>query len=100
MMYQMYQAQADAAEQIRLWARATSALLHNPFAEAFAPFGMGYVAAGYEMLARAGFSHERTPFGISSVKIGNDAVPVTEEVADSTPFATLLHFKKASAIQL
>jgi poly(3-hydroxybutyrate) depolymerase len=99
-MYQMYQAQADAAEQIRLWARATSALLHNPFAEAFAPFGMGYVAAGYEMLARAGFSHERTPFGISSVKIGNDEVPVTEEIAAATPFATLLHFKKASPVPL
>jgi poly(3-hydroxybutyrate) depolymerase len=99
-MYQMYQAQADAAEQIRLWARATSALLHNPFAEAFAPFGMGYVAAGYEMLARAGFSHERTAFGIGSVKIGNDEVPVTEEIAAATPFATLLHFKKASVVAL
>ena len=94
MMYQMYQAQADAADQLRLWASAMSALLHNPFAEAFAPFGMGYVTAGYEMLARAGFSHERKAFGIDSVTIGEAEVPVLEEVADETPFATLLHFKK------
>lgn len=94
-MYQMYQAQADAAEQLRRWAGVMAALLHNPFADALAPYGMGFVTAGYDMLARSGFSHERKPFGIENVRIGNDDVAVTEEAADRTPFATLLHFKKA-----
>lgn len=94
-MYQMYQAQADAAEQLRRWAGVMAALLHNPFADALAPYGMGFVTAGYDMLARSGFSHERKPFGIESVRIGNEDVAVTEEAADRTPFATLLHFKKA-----
>ena len=94
MMYQMYQAQADVMAQVRTWAGATSALLHNPFVDAFAPFGMGHVVAGYDMLARAGFTHTRPAFEIDSVRIGDDDVPVREEIADATPFATLLHFKK------
>jgi polyhydroxyalkanoate depolymerase len=90
----MYQAQADVMAQVRTWASATSALLHNPVVDAFAPFGMGHVVAGYDMLARAGFTHTRPAFEIDSVRIGDDDVPVREEIADATPFATLLHFKK------
>ncbi|HEV8020623.1 MAG TPA: polyhydroxyalkanoate depolymerase [Candidatus Lustribacter sp.] len=90
----MYQAQADATEQMRRWAGAMSAALRNPFTETFAPFGLGYVTAGYEMLAHAGFSHERKPFGIDAVRIAETDVPVREEVVVRTPFATLLHFKK------
>jgi polyhydroxyalkanoate depolymerase len=100
MMYQMYQAQADATEQLRLWASAMSALLHNPFTEAFAPYGMGFVTAGYDMLARTGFSHERKPFGIDTIRIGEADVPVVEEQADRTPFATLLHFRKDAELEL
>ena len=93
-MYQMYQAQADASAQLRSWAGTMSTLLRNPFATMFAPYGMGYVAAGYEMLARVGMSHERSPFGIDSIQIGDATVDVHEEIADRTPFATLVHFKK------
>jgi poly(3-hydroxybutyrate) depolymerase len=99
-MYQMYQAQADAATQLRLWANTASAMLRNPFAEALAPYGLRYVTAGYEMLGRAGFSHTRPPFGIDSVRIDDVDVPVREEVADATPFATLLHFAKDTALPL
>jgi poly(3-hydroxybutyrate) depolymerase len=41
-------------------------------------------------------SHARLPFGIDSVQAGNQLVPVMEEAVYSTPFATLLHFKKAT----
>jgi poly(3-hydroxybutyrate) depolymerase len=94
MMYQMYQAQADLAAQVRGWASVTSLLLRNPYVDAFAPYGMRYITASYDMLARAGFTHERPAFGIDTVRIGEHDVPVTEEIADVTPFASLLHFKK------
>jgi polyhydroxyalkanoate depolymerase len=45
-------------------------------------------------MARAGLTHARPPYGINSVVVGNREVAVTEEVADATPFGTLLHFKK------
>ena len=56
--------------------------------------GLRNLTAAYELIARAGLTHERPPFGIDSVMVGNREVAVTEEAADVTPFGTLLHFKK------
>jgi poly(3-hydroxybutyrate) depolymerase len=52
------------------------------------------LTAAYELISRAGLTHTRPPFGISSVTVGNREVEVTEEAAATTPFGTLLHFKK------
>jgi polyhydroxyalkanoate depolymerase len=41
-----------------------------------------------------GLTHTRPPFGIGSITVGNRQVEVHEEAAATTPFATLLHFKK------
>ena len=99
-MYQMYQAQADFAALVRGWATTAGALLRFPFPDALLPFGIRGVAAGFEMLSRAGMTHTRPAFGIDAVRIGDVDVPVQEEVADATPFATLLHFKKDVATEL
>ena len=56
--------------------------------------GVRNLSAAYELIARAGLTHERPPFGIDRVTVGNREVAVTEEPAQVTPFATLLHFKK------
>ena len=53
------------------------------------------MAAAFEMVSRAGLSHSRPPYGIETVRIGDEDVPVTEEAAFVTPFGTMLHFKKA-----
>ncbi len=99
-MYQMYEAQADFAAQMRFWANAASSVLRAPFNALLAPYGMRQLAAGYDMLARAGFQHTRPAFGIDSTPIGDAVVPVEEVVADATPFATLLHFKKDAGREL
>ena len=52
------------------------------------------LTAAYELIARAGLTHSRPPFGITSVTVGNREVEVREEAAYATPFGTLLHFKK------
>jgi polyhydroxyalkanoate depolymerase len=52
------------------------------------------LTAAYELIARAGLTHERPPFGIRSVTVGNREIAVGENAVDVTPFATLLHFKK------
>jgi polyhydroxyalkanoate depolymerase len=52
------------------------------------------LTAAYELIARAGLTHVRPPFGIDQVKVGYRDVQVTEELAQVTPFGTLLHFKK------
>ena len=99
-MYQMYQAQADLTAQMRGWASIASTMLHTPLGDALAPYGMGRVTAGFDMLARAGITHTRPSFGIDSVVVGETDVHVIEEIADATPFASLLHFKKDIATEL
>jgi polyhydroxyalkanoate depolymerase len=52
------------------------------------------LAAAYELLARSRLTHHRPAFGIASVRIGNETLPVHEEAAKTTPFGTLLRFAK------
>ena len=56
-------------------------------------------SAAYEMIDRAGLTHARPPYAIKNVLVGNELVPVTEEAALVTPFATLLRFKKDISVQ-
>src|SRR6202167_3427174 len=92
MLYLAYQLQTDIMEPIRSWAgKAVNSggvpLLSNHPA-------MRNLTAVYELIARAGLTHTRPPFGIGSVIVGNREVEVREEAALTTPFGTLLHFKK------
>ena len=52
------------------------------------------LGAASASLADAGMTHARPDYEISSVRVGNDDVAVTEEIALDTPFASLLHFRK------
>jgi poly(3-hydroxybutyrate) depolymerase len=54
----------------------------------------GLLAGALETFANLTVTHARLPFGIKTVPIGNRPVAVTEEAAATTPFATLLHFRK------
>lgn len=94
MLYLAYQTQADLLAPLRVMANLvtpairyfTDGLFHNTPASR--------VAATLEMLSRAGLSHGRPPYGISTVRVGSRDVAVTEEPALVTPFGTLLRFKK------
>jgi polyhydroxyalkanoate depolymerase len=92
MHYLAYEAHSRMMKPIRFWARAVL--------PAFVPSGLGRsvpmhnLGAAYELIARAGLSHERPVFGIASVKVGNREVAVREERVHVTPFGTLLRFAK------
>jgi polyhydroxyalkanoate depolymerase len=91
MLYQAYQAHSDIMVPVRAlagmamaasgWRPVDNTVLRN-------------LTAAYELIARSGLSHQRPPFGIDHVMVGNREVEVTEEATLTTPFATLLHFKK------
>ena len=49
------------------------------------------------LLALAEVTHARPPWGIASVVVDGERVPVVEEVAAATPFATLRRFRKVGA---
>ena len=94
MLYQVYQARQDLLAPLRVMADLAGALLHDPSA---GPLGNSLVrtgAAGAELLCRTRLTHERPPYGIAHVTIGNRQVEVIEEPALVTPFAKLIHFRK------
>ena len=92
MLYLAYQLHSDIMGPVRAWASmAAGSGSPPPLADHPA---MRNLTAVYELIARAGLTHTRPPFGIESVTVGNREVEVHEEAAAKTPFGTLLHFKK------
>jgi len=92
MIYQVYQAHADFMVPVRALASLAASRIGPPFTK-----NLGIVrnlTAAYELIARAGLTHDRPPFDINTVTVGNREVAVREEAAHVTPFGTLLHFKK------
>lgn len=94
MLYQAYQAHSDIMEPVRRFASMAAESVGARLNGAARPSSLSSMTAAYELIARAGLTHTRPAYGIDSVMVGNEEVPVTEEATLVTPFATLTHFKK------
>jgi poly(3-hydroxybutyrate) depolymerase len=92
MLYLAYQLQSDIMTPVRAWANLAASSGIAPLLSDHP--AMRNLTAVYELIARAGLTHTRPPFGIDKVTVGNREVEVHEEAAAKTPFGTLLHFKK------
>ncbi len=92
MLYLAYQLQSDIMTPVRAWASMAANSGGAPLLSDHP--AMRNLTAVYELIARAGLTHTRPPFGIDTVMVGNREVEVREEAAATTPFGTLLHFKK------
>ncbi|TGE00192.1 polyhydroxyalkanoate depolymerase [Methylobacterium nonmethylotrophicum] len=93
MLYDAFEVQSDLAAATRAWGR----VLHDgatPWTEAGYGAPATWVSAAARMMMRAGLTHARPAYGIGTVRVGNREVPVTEEAVLSTPFGTLLRFRK------
>jgi len=97
MLYQSFQAMADAIEPLRLMAGGFASLLTlSPKVIADSLVCQG-ASAACEVFVRTGLTHARPAFGIDEVVVAGVPVQVTEEAAVTTPFGTLLHFRKPGA---
>src|SRR5271166_6050444 len=94
MIYDAYQGIADIHDRVRKTAENAQAILNAWSSNPFAP-PWRRMAAYYELVALAGFTHARPDYGIDSVEIDGAPVPVEERGALWTPFCQLLHFRKA-----
>jgi len=92
MIYQVYQAHDDFATPVRAMADFAARSLGRPVKSD--NVHIRRLAASYELVARCRLTHERPPYGIDTVAVGNRQVEVREEAAHTTAFGTLLHFKK------
>ena len=95
MRYQAFQACTDLMAPARLAAGlAAGALsLGPPWLRDVPP--LSHLAAGWEMLTRAGLTHQRRDYGIDSVLVAGEETPVHEEIVAGTPFGNLIRFRKA-----
>src|SRR5262249_1278994 len=94
MLYQAYQAHCDVMVPVRALAGLAAGVGEPPVACLPRSVLVRNLTAAYEIIARAGLTHVRPPFGLRSIMVGNREVAVTEEAAHKTAFGTLLHFKK------
>jgi poly(3-hydroxybutyrate) depolymerase len=94
MLYQAYQAHSDIMGPVRAFAGMALHAAGPRLAGITDNVVLRNLTAAYQLIARAGLTHERPPFGVDSVTCGNREVAVTEQAAHVTPFGTLLHFKK------
>lgn len=95
-MYFAYQFHSDLLQRVRLAANVGRALL-GLFDDAE---GLGFFRrlwAACDLLSRAGLSHRRPAFGIDHTEVEGRPVAISEVAVSSTPFATLLHFRKEAA---
>lgn len=94
MLYQAYQAHSDIMIPVRNWAGSALRTLGQPLMGIADNAVLRNLTAAYELIARAGLTHARPAFGVDGVTVGNREIAVHEHAALTTPFGTLLHFKK------
>ncbi|EHP38746.1 poly(3-hydroxybutyrate) depolymerase, partial [Cupriavidus basilensis OR16] len=93
MLYQVYQTYADIMQPAcSLADMVSSTLCANPRLAESEP--MRATRAACDVLSLSRLTHHRPPFAIDSVMVNGMPIQVTEEVAASTPFCSLLHFRK------
>jgi poly(3-hydroxybutyrate) depolymerase len=98
MLYQAYQAHADIMVPVRKLAGMVAKSAGEKLNGSARPTILSNLTAAYELIARAGLTHERPPFGVEHITIDGQEVSVIEEAADVTPFGTLLHFRKKTIV--
>jgi poly(3-hydroxybutyrate) depolymerase len=97
MLYQAYQLQSDLMSPLRLLAQGGSAALWLGETEGSL---LRKFSASMEVFSRLRLTHSRPAYGITSVKVGERELAVTEEVVLTMPFGTLLRFKKEAPADL
>jgi poly(3-hydroxybutyrate) depolymerase len=94
-LYEAYQAHSDIMGSVRAFAGVAGAMGRSSSLAAATGHGpLRNLTAVYELIARAGLTHERPPFGIDRATAGNREVGVREVSVRATPFGTLLNFRK------
>ena len=97
MLYRSFQSHSDGMWALRALATAAIPLLDRTRPGLSGDAMLRKMGAALEVFLLAALTHRRPPFRIDTVKVGEVDVAVHEEVVHTTPFATLLHFRKDMA---
>lgn len=95
MLYNMYEMQRSMFASAGAMAGWSAEMLQNP-ANPFSYTGMGpIVASALDVFSHAAAARGKPVFGIESIEIDGEDVPVTVEIEARMPFGQLKHFQKA-----
>ena len=97
MMYQAYQAQSDLMWPLRTLAKLSVPMLQDRGFGFATQSSTRQIAAACRVLELAAITHKRPPWRIDAVLVKGERVPVVEELMLTTPFASLLRFRKPGA---
>ena len=97
MLYRSFQSHSDGMWALRALATAAIPLLDRTRPGLSGDAMLRKMGAALEVFLLAALTHRRPPFRIDTVKVGEVDVAVHEEVVHTTPFATLLRFRKDMA---
>ena len=97
MLYQAYQAHADIMRPVRWFAGFAAMSVGETLNGAARPNALSNLSAAYELIGRAGLTHQRPAYGINSIEVDGREAAVFEKVVQATAFGTLLNFRKNSA---
>ncbi|HEY4736896.1 MAG TPA: polyhydroxyalkanoate depolymerase [Xanthobacteraceae bacterium] len=94
MIYDAYQAYADLSHQVRVLASSSNCILSQWGTMKYAS-PLRRMAAYYELVALAGFTHTRPDYGICEIVTGSGlSLPVSEKEVLATPFCGLRRFSR------
>jgi poly(3-hydroxybutyrate) depolymerase len=97
MMYQAYQAHSDLMWPLRTAAKMSVPMFLDPSFGLADRLGSREAAAACKVFELAQVTHARPPWAIDAVMVKGESVPIVEEITATTPFATLLRFRKEGA---
>ena len=93
MLYAAYEAQSSLFDMMRPFASAMATMMRMP-SPAMSPWPFREWAGRLDTFSNLRVTSARPAFGLEPVQVGNQLAPITEEVVKTTPFVTLLRFKK------
>lgn len=96
-MYPAYQAHADLLWPLRAAMRLSLPFLQDPSIADSGWLPARQMAAAGQVFELAQVTHTRPPWRITEASNGSEHWPVTEEAVLTTPFATLLRFRREGA---
>ena len=94
MIYQAYQTHSDMLWPLRTTAKNALPALQRARDVPGEDMALRKLAAACEVFVLAELTHARPDFRLDTIAVGEREIAVREEVAASTPFATLVHFRK------
>jgi poly(3-hydroxybutyrate) depolymerase len=97
-LYHAYELTHAAVTPFRAAAQMSAQALRNPMNPLAETLGFRATAAAFEMFVNATRRYGKPEFGIESVEIAGETVPIVEEVVLRLPFCNLLRFRRASVL--